>query len=52
MVVAFRGTQTTKEWIENLTVFMEQLDGEPEEECLALFFNRKVRRARSTVLWP
>lgn len=49
MVVVFRGTQTTKEWIENLTFFMEQLDGEPKEKGLALFFNRKVKRARLTV---
>ena len=48
MVVAFRGTMTKKEWIEDFTVFMEQLDGEPEERGLARFFNRKVMRARFT----
>ncbi|CAN0461842.1 unnamed protein product [Ascophyllum nodosum] len=41
MVVAFRGTQTTREWIENLTFSMEQLDGEPEETWFARLVNRQ-----------
>lgn len=42
MVIVFRGTETTKEWIENANVFMEQLDGEPPESGLALLLNRDV----------
>lgn len=42
MVIVFRGTETTKEWVENATLFMEQLDGEPPESGLALLLNRDV----------
>lgn len=42
LVIVFRGTETNSEWIENATVFMEQLDGEPPESGLALIFNRSV----------
>lgn len=41
-MVVFRGTQTTKEWLEDATLFMEQLDGEEPEHGFALFFNRRV----------
>lgn len=44
MVIVFRGTETTKEWIENATLFMEQLDGEPDESGLALLLNRNVNK--------
>lgn len=43
MVIVFRGTETTKEWVENATLFTEQLDGETSESGLALFWNQKVR---------
>ncbi|CAM9473457.1 unnamed protein product, partial [Ascophyllum nodosum] len=39
LVIVFRGTKTTKEWVENATCSMQQLDGEPEESGLELFFN-------------
>lgn len=42
MVIIFRGTETNAEWIENATMRMEQLDGEPAESGLALLFNRQV----------
>lgn len=45
MVVAFCGTMTAKEWIQDLTIVMEQLDGEPQKEGLARFFNQKVIQA-------
>ena len=48
MVIVFRGTETNKEWIENATLFMEQLDGEPEESGFDLLFNRKVSKASIT----
>eukprot|EP00903_Cladosiphon_okamuranus_P014526 g13473.t1 len=40
MVIVFRGTETNKEWVENANLFMEQLDGEPEESGVATIFNR------------
>ena len=43
MVIAFRGTQTTKEWIEDFTASMMHLDGEPEEKGFARYFNRQVQ---------
>ncbi|CAN0281450.1 unnamed protein product [Pylaiella littoralis] len=42
MVIVFRGTETTKEWIENATLFMELLQGEPPESGLALLLNRST----------
>ncbi|CAM9520983.1 unnamed protein product [Ectocarpus sp. 6 AP-2014] len=47
MVIVFRGTETTKEWIENATLFMEQLDGEPPESGLALLLNRDTLMVHS-----
>lgn len=44
MVIVFRGTETDKEWAENANLFMEQLDGEPEESGLATIFNRSVNK--------
>lgn len=49
MVIVFRGTETTKEWVENATVLMEQLDGEEPESGFALFWNHKV--SFSCVFW-
>lgn len=42
MVIVFRGTETTKEWIENATLFMQLLEGEPTESGFALIFNHSV----------
>ncbi|CAN0076223.1 unnamed protein product, partial [Hapterophycus canaliculatus] len=42
LVIVFRGTETTKEWVENASLFMEQLDGEPDERGLALLLNRST----------
>lgn len=47
LVIVFRGTQTTHEWLEDATLFMEQLEGEEPEHGFALFFNRKVGGTRS-----
>lgn len=44
LVIVFRGTETTKEWVENATMTLEQLDDEPPESGFALFFNNKVKR--------
>ncbi|CAN0422761.1 unnamed protein product [Ascophyllum nodosum] len=41
MVIAFRGTLTTKEWIEDFTASMMHVDGEPEEKGFARYFNRQ-----------
>lgn len=43
MVIVFRGTETTKEWVENATVFMEHLDGAERESCMP-GWNRGVRQ--------
>lgn len=42
MVIVFRGTETTKEWIENANLFMQLLDGEPIESGLDRIFNASV----------
>lgn len=42
LLIVFRGTQTTKEWQENATGVMSQLEGEPEVSGLGLLFNREV----------
>ena len=54
LVIVFRGTKTTKEWVENATCSMQQLDGEPEESGLELFFNTNVMMAtmvHSFAIW-
>lgn len=43
LVMIFRGTLTTREWIENASVFMVKLDGEPTEKGWEAMWNRKVR---------
>ena len=43
MVIAFRGTLTTKEWIEDFTASMMHVDGEPEEKGFARYFSRQVQ---------
>lgn len=50
MVVAFRGKMAKKEWIEEFSLFMEKLNGEPEEKGFASLFNCKVTWARFTAL--
>lgn len=48
MVVVFRGTETTKEWVETASFLTEPLDGEPLFSGLARLLNHKV----SHVLYP
>lgn len=45
MVIVFRGTETTKEWIENANLFMELLDGEASESGLDRIFSHSVGEA-------
>ncbi|CAM9472891.1 unnamed protein product [Ascophyllum nodosum] len=45
LVIVFRGTQTIREWVENATCTLAQLDGEPDESGCALFWNRQVEMA-------
>lgn len=52
LLIVFRGTQTTKEWQENATGVMSQLEGEPEVSGLGLLFNREVRKAQCRSLQP